>query len=202
MADGRLDDDVSFGAHSGDPIWDTEHKHIPGFTMSGENHQPEIFSDRIVLTPAWPGNKRTAIWADHPENGEEWSADLEFRVSGPERGSGNLVLWLVKDKKEVNAASIYTVGNFDGLAVVVGQAGGKGGSVRGFLNDHSVSFKDESNVDHRTFGQCDFSYRNLGRFVPLQVRQTHDTFEISVDGRPCFKTHKVGFRCATWERWG
>lgn len=51
--------------------------------------------------------------------------DIDFRATGPERGGGNLQIWYVKDGLSVvETKSIYTVGRFDGLALVVDQYAG------------------------------------------------------------------------------
>ena len=56
----------------------------------------------------------------------EWSAQLEFRATGPERGGGNLQLWYAKDgRMNIRASSIYTVGTFDGIVLVIDPYGGK-----------------------------------------------------------------------------
>lgn len=56
----------------------------------------------------------------------EWTAEFEFRATGPERGSGNLHLWYAKDGPSTLAtSSIYTVGYFDGFVLVVDAYGGK-----------------------------------------------------------------------------
>jgi len=85
---------------------------------------------------------------------------------------------------------LYTVGKFDGLVLAIGMYGGKG-SLRAFLNDKSVSFKDHHHVDNLAFASCDLNYRNTGHFIQVKVRQTSWTFEVEVDGRHCFQTHKV-----------
>lgn len=183
--------DQSFG--QGDEIWSEDHRHITGWRLSGENeYSPDILSDRIILTPPIPGNRRVAMWAEHPQQEENWSAEFQFRATGPERGSGNLQIWYAKEGyQEVGLSSIYTVGKFDGLAIVISQYGGHGGSIRGFLNDGTTSMKDHHDVDRLAFGRCDFSYRNLGRYTHVAMKQTPATFEITVDHRPCFKTSRV-----------
>ena len=56
----------------------------------------------------------------------DWTAQLEFRATGPERGGGNLQLWYAKDGPSSFAtSSIYTVGNFDGVVLVIDPYGGK-----------------------------------------------------------------------------
>lgn len=69
----------------------------------------------------------------------EWTAEFHFRASGPERGSGNLQLWYVKDgQANIGASSIYTVGKFDGFALTVDTHGGRvciQFTVSGFLLD-------------------------------------------------------------------
>lgn len=46
-------------------------------------------------------------------------------------------------------------------------------------------------MDSLAFGHCDYPYRNLGRLTKLQVKQTQDAFEVTVDDKSCFKTDKV-----------
>ena len=68
----------------------------------------------------------------------EWVAELEFRATGPERGGGNLELWYAKDgRTSVGTSSVYTVGNYDGMVLVMDPYGGKvrfpWGNVRGYM---------------------------------------------------------------------
>jgi len=54
-----------------------------------------------------------------------WAVDVDFRATGPERGGGNLQIWYARGgQEEVGTASIYTVGRFDGLALVIDQYAG------------------------------------------------------------------------------
>ena len=165
---------------------------IPGWHLSGEGHHPQILSDRIILTPPAPGGTRGAIWADAGITKTEWAAELSFRASGQERGSGNLQIWFVRDGRiAVGSNSVYTVPNFDGLVLTIDQYGGRGGTLRGFLNDGSTSYKDHHSVDSLAFGHCDFAYRNLGR--PSRVRITNGLqgFKVEIDGRQCFSSDKI-----------
>jgi mannose-binding lectin 1 len=165
---------------------------IPGWTVTGEGHAPNLMSDRVILTPPYPGNARGALWTDNTNQYAEWTAELTYRVSGPERGGGNLQIWYAKDGKQtVGMASLYTAAAFDGLVLVVDQYKGMGGTVRGFLNDGTKSFKDHHSVDSLSFGQCSFPYRNLGRFSVIQLKQTADYLQVTVDKNPCFRTDKV-----------
>ena len=55
----------------------------------------------------------------------QWELDLDFRATGPERGSGNLQIWYANlGDVQVGTSSIYTVGKFDGLALVIDQYSG------------------------------------------------------------------------------
>ena len=179
----------SFGHH--DPI--SRDGHIPGFYLGSDSHQdPQILSDRIALTPAYYGNRRGAIWADAKISQSEWVAELDFRASGPERGGGNLQIWYTRDgRSQIGTNSIYTVGRFDGLALVVDMYGGHGGSVRGFMNDGSTDYKAHHAVDSLAFGHCDFSYRNLGRPASIKIRQDAGNFEVLVEERRCFASDKI-----------
>ena len=56
----------------------------------------------------------------------EWTADFEFRATGPERGGGNLQLWYGRGgQSQVGTSSIYTVGKFDGMVLVIDTYGGR-----------------------------------------------------------------------------
>ena len=182
-------DSLSFG-HNG-PI-SPNGRAIPNWHLSGEGHTPQILSDRIVLTPPAPGGTRGALWTESSITQQYWTAELAFRASGQERGSGNLQMWFAKDgRAAVGANSVYTVNRFEGLALVVDQHGGRGGMLRGFLNDGATSYKDHQNIDSLAFGHCDFAYRNLGR--PSRVRITNDAhgFKVEIDEQACFSSEKV-----------
>ena len=107
----RLAEDLSFG-HK-DAI-SPNGRGIPGWSVSSSNHNPQILSDRIVLTPPVPGNARGALWGDNAVNAESWTAEISFRASGQDSGSGNLQFWYAKDKNQINIDSVYTAGQFDG----------------------------------------------------------------------------------------
>jgi mannose-binding lectin 1 len=167
---------------------------IPHFHLKGEGWDPEIHSDRLLLTPPWPGNKRGALWSEEPlHHAGDWEAELSFRVSGMERGGGNLQIWYTKDsQKDGPPTSLYTAHKFDGLVLVLDQYEGRGGSVRGFLNDGNMDIKSHTDPDTLAFGQCDYAYRNLGRLSTIKLMQSHGVFEVTVDGHQCFSTNKVG----------
>lgn len=165
---------------------------VAGWHTLGEGQTPQLLSDKIILTPPYPGNQRGALWADAMVSQSEWVAELEFRATGPERGGGNLQLWYAKDgRMNIGTSSIYTVGNFDGMVLVIDPYGGKGGGIRGFMNDGTLDYKNYHSVDSLAFGHCDYSYRNLGRPTKLQIKQEGNTFEIIVDNKLCFSTDKV-----------
>lgn len=151
-----------------------------------------MLSNKVILTPVSPGNQRGAIWSTATLNEAEWVADIEFRANGPERGSGNLNIWLVKHgDADVASSSIYTVGRFDGLALVVDAHGGSAGSLRGFLNDGEVDYGVRSTIHDQAFGQCDFPYRNLGRPSQIKIKQSRDNFRVEIDARLCFESSNV-----------
>lgn len=166
---------------------------VNGWHISGsDGHQPQVLSDRIILTPPVQGSKRGAAWAEKSSPYSEWSLDVDFRATGPDKGSGNMQIWYAKDgEKEIGSSSVFTVGAFDGLAIVVDQYGERGGSIRGFLNDGTKTYHAQHSVDQLAFGHCYYTYRNLGLFSHLTMRQTSDAFEVLIDDRQCFKTPKV-----------
>jgi lectin, mannose-binding 1 len=65
---------------------------VPGFTLSGNPAIPEILSDKLILTPPAPGGYRGAIWSEKTLDYDNWIVDVDFRTSGPERGTGKYVL--------------------------------------------------------------------------------------------------------------
>lgn len=147
----------------------------------------------MVLTPVAPGNQRSAVWSEQTLNHETWVADVDFRASGPERGGGNLNIWLTAGgAAEMGSSSIYTAGRFEGLGIVVdASGGGTGGMIRGFLNDGTVDFSSGRDLDGLVFGQCRYAYRNLGRPSQIKLRQGVDNFKVEIDGRLCFESDEV-----------
>lgn len=118
--------------------------------------------------------------------------DIDFRATGPERGGGNLQIWYARNgQQDVGTASVYTVGRFDGLVLVVDQYAGTGGYVRGFLNDGSTDYRAHQAVDSIAFGHCEYSYRNLGRPSRIAIKHTNTGFRVQVDGTLCFESDKI-----------
>jgi len=165
---------------------------VPNFGLQGRPNIPELLSNKLIMTPPAPGNQRGAVWAEKTVNYQNWIADVEFRANGPERGAGNLNIWLVRDGSHVvGVESLYTVGKFDGLLLVIDQYGGSGGMVRGFLNDGTNDFKSNHHLDSLAFGNCYFPYRNLGRPLQVKMRHTNDKFTVEVDSHVCFESDKI-----------
>ncbi|KAI0532130.1 legume-like lectin family protein [Xylaria digitata] len=165
---------------------------VPGFSIQGTPNVPEILSNKLILTPPVPGNARGAAWGDQPNQYREWVADVDFRANGGERGSGNLNIWLARrGSQEIGSSSIYTVGRFDGLALVIDQHGGSAGMIRGFLNDGTIDFKSHHSVDSLAFGHCYYAYRNLGRPSQIKLRQTAQAFRVEIDNRLCFESDQI-----------
>ncbi|KAF2876707.1 concanavalin A-like lectin/glucanase domain-containing protein [Massariosphaeria phaeospora] len=185
-------DNLSFGQKEGQPI-SPNLRGVPHFHVKGDGYEPEILSDRIILTPPYPGNKRGALWTEDPlHHVGDWTAELAFRAGGMERGGGNMQIWYTKEsQKNEPPASLYTAPQFDGLVLVIDQYEGRGGSIRGFLNDGSIDIKAHSDPDTLAFGQCNYAYRNLGRLSVIKMKQANGNFEVTVDDHPCFSTDKV-----------
>ncbi|KAB8289815.1 hypothetical protein EYC80_010102 [Monilinia laxa] len=182
-----LNNDLSFG-HDGKIS--PNGRAIPNFHMIGQPNYPDILSNRIVLTPPAPGNQRGAVWTEKTLQHSQWAADIEFRATGPERAGGNLNIWYAKNE-DVKLSSIYTVGKFDGLALVVDQHAGSAGYIRGFLNDGKTEYSSHHSVDSLAFGHCPYSYRNRGIPSKIHIRQTTDNFKVEVDGALCFQSNKI-----------
>ncbi|TAQ83422.1 hypothetical protein B7494_g8257 [Chlorociboria aeruginascens] len=183
-----LNSDLSFGHQ--DRI-SPSLRAIPNWNLEGSPNPPEILSNKIVLTPPAPGNARGAAWGEKVLENSEWTADIAFRATGPERGGGNLQIWYTNTGRDVGTSSIYTVGRFDGLVLIVDQYVGSGGYIRGFLSDGSIDYKSHHSVDSLAFGHCEYSYRNLGRPSRLSIRQTKDSFRVDIDGKQCFESSKI-----------
>lgn len=164
---------------------------IPGWAMLGEGHVPQLLSDRVILTPPHGGHKRGALWAEHKVTFQDWQVDLKFRAGASDRGSGSLQLWYAHDgEKTISTSDLYSVGKWEGLAIVIDTVGGVQ-KIRGFLNDGTVEYKANQNVDSLAFGHCDYVYRNLGRPSQISVHSTPSGLQVDVDGQRCFATDKV-----------
>jgi lectin, mannose-binding 1 len=178
-------DDMSFGHKQG---ISPNSFAIPGWSMLGEGHVPQLLSDKVILTPPYGGNKKGALWTESKNSLKDWQVDFEFRVGATDRGSGSLQLWYARDgSSSVSTNSIYSVGKFDGLALVLDTSNGMQ-KIRGFLNDGSTDYKSKDNIDGLAFGHCDYAYRNLGRPSSLRLKSTSSGLEVTIDGNPCFST--------------
>lgn len=163
---------------------------LKNWQVSSVNHNPQLMSDRIIITPPVPGNARGALWSESRSSSSDWTAEFEFRASGQDGGTGNLQIWYVEEKSGINTNSLYTVEKFDGLALVIDQYGGSGGKIRGFLNDGTQNFRAHAQLESLAFGHCDYNYRNLGR--PSKIKITSQNgLKVEVDGRECFRTDHV-----------
>lgn len=163
---------------------------IPGWHASSVNHDVQIFSDHIILTPPVPGHAKGALWSEARASSYDWTAQIDFRANGQELGSGNLNIWYTNDRDQVGVNSAYNAEKFDGLVLVVDQYGGSGGKIRGFLNDGTQNFRTHSSLESLAFGHCDYPYRNRGEYSRLKIDNTNG-LTVSIDGRTCFSTDKV-----------
>lgn len=180
-------DALSFGHHG---EFTAGHA-IPGWRQSGVNHAVQVMRNGIILTPPVPGNAKGALWSEAAV-GEvaDWTAQLEFRASGQETGSGNLQLWYTQNADTIGANSVYNVEKFDGLVIVIDQYGGSGGKIRGFLNDGSVNFLTSAFLESLAFGHCDYSYRNLGRPSKLKITN-QGGLTVTIDDKTCFSSSQI-----------
>ncbi|OAK94018.1 concanavalin A-like lectin/glucanase [Phaeosphaeriaceae sp. SRC1lsM3a] len=186
-------DNLSFGQKEGTYI-SPDLRTIPHWVVQGnEDYIPQILSDRVILTPPYPGNKRGSLWTSDPlHHTGDWTAELDFRASGMDRGAGNLQFWYVKESQARETPnSLYTSPKFDGMVLVIDQYEGHGGSVRGFLNDGSIDIKSHPDPDTLAFGKCDYAYRNRGLLSSLKLHHADGFLEVLIDGESCFKTDKV-----------
>ena len=183
----RLVEELSFGQKS--PL-SPHNRAIPGWRVTSSNHHIQILSDRVILTPPVPGNAKGALWADNPVNTESWTAEVQFRASGQGSGSGSLDFWFAKDRNQIDVENVYTAGQFDGLVLVIDQYGGRGGGIRGFLNDGTQNFRSQASLESLAFGHCDYSYRNLGRLSKLTVTAGNG-LSVRIDDRECFSSNKI-----------
>lgn len=186
-------ENLSFGYQPGHEI-SPNYRNIPHFAIKGtDDYEPQVLSDRVILTPPYPGNKRASIWAVDPLHHKgDWTAQFDFRATGMERGGGNLQFWYVKDSQAGEPpSSLFTAPKFDGLVLLIDQYEGHGGSIRGFLNDGTKDIKAHPDPDTLAFGKCDYAYRNRGELTPVKLHHTEEYLEVVVDGALCFKTDKV-----------
>ena len=184
-----LVEETSFGYNARAP--DTTN--LPGWKLLGEGQDIQLLSDKVILTPPYPGNKRGALWTEHTTALNEWTADFYFRANGPERAGGNLQLWYANNgEQKIGTSSIYTVGKFDGLAIVIDSHAEGRGSIRGFLNDGTSDYQARHPaIDSLAFGHCEYNYRNLGRPSRLQVKHSQSGLEVRIDERTCFSSSVI-----------
>src|SRR3982751_2012735 len=76
-------DNLSFGQKEGAYI-SPDLRTIPHWNVKGnDDYIPQILSDRIILTPPYPGNKRGSLWTQDPlHHSGDWTAELDFRATG------------------------------------------------------------------------------------------------------------------------
>lgn len=162
--------------------------------MGDGGHVPPVLSDRIILTPPHPGNRRGWLWTQTANTDTDWQVDFEFRSNGPDRGDGSLNIWYAKDGPgAIGSSHLYSVGKFTGMVVSVDQYKGLGGTVRVFLNDGTKDFKQVDSVDDHALAMCMFPYRDTGFFIPMTLRNTDKGLELFVNGQPCAHAEKVRF---------
>lgn len=165
---------------------------IPHYHVTGSPNRPDVLSNKVILTPMGVGHQRASIWGERPLERSSWVADVDFRANGPERAGGNLNIWLTKEgRTTVRENSVYTVGRFEGLVLVIDQYGGSGGMLRGFLNDGTTDYAHQTNIDALAFGHCQIAYRNLGRPSQVKIQHTGSTFKVDVDGHACFESDRI-----------
>ena len=180
-------DDLSFGHKQG---ISTNSFAIPGWSMLGEGYVPQLLSDKVILTPPYGGNKKGALWTENKNTLQDWQVDFDFRVGATERGAGNLQLWYANNGvQEVSTSSIYTVGKFDGLVLVIDTLSGVQ-KIRGFLNDGKTEYRSHGNVDGLAFGHCDYNYRNRPT-SRLTLKSTSSGLSVTIDDKPCFSSTKI-----------
>lgn len=179
---------LSFGHKQ--PISDNQFS-IPGWSLLGEGHVPQILSDKVVVTPPVGGNKRGALWTENKNTQDQWTLAVDFRVNGDERAGGNMNIWYLRDgPSTVSTGSVYTTSKFEGLVIVVDTVGGVQ-KIRGFLNDGSTDYKGQQSIEGLAFGHCDYRYRGLGRPSQLQIMHSTSGLEVRIDNQPCFSTSRV-----------
>ncbi|KAA8910997.1 concanavalin A-like lectin/glucanase domain-containing protein [Sphaerosporella brunnea] len=184
----EVDPDFSIGSRF--PISD-DRRTVPNFQIFGA---PQLFGDRIILTPPAPGNQRVGVWSRLPNPHDEWTLTTEFRANGGERAGGSLNLWYTargfKDGSGSGTDTIYTSTPWDGLALVIDSHSGAP-QVRGYLNDGRTNYANHHNPISLAFGHCDLDYRNKGALTQLTLTQTSRLLKVEVDGRLCFQTEKA-----------
>ncbi|KAF3915397.1 hypothetical protein AA313_de0208094 [Arthrobotrys entomopaga] len=183
----NYDPTFSFGHQH--PISKDGGKTIEHFEVIGN---PQILSDRVILTPPQPGNQRSAIWSDHSNHHDNWEVHVPFRVSGSERSGGSLQVWYTYRGAPITGTStIYSAKPFEGLAIVVDSASGSG-NIRGYLNDGTTDYSIHHHTQSLAFGQCNAAYRNLGRISDLKIIYKKDIgLKVLLDDFLCFQTNQV-----------
>jgi mannose-binding lectin 1 len=156
--------------------------------------KPKVLPDRVLLTDQGVPNQKNAMWADNKNDRSEWGVAFRFLATGmhDNTGSGNFNLWYVKDgSRTVQTSDVYNTPAFEGLVISVDSDNGRGGIVRGYVNDGTKDFRHNHHLETLAFGHCNFLYRNTHKIALISIKQTKDYLEVLTDGRTCFRSDVV-----------
>lgn len=59
------------------------------------------YSDQIILNPPSPPSQVGAVWSQKPNDLQEWSLEIMYRVNGPEHGGKGMAIWYTAGRSNV-----------------------------------------------------------------------------------------------------
>ncbi|KAK9457044.1 concanavalin A-like lectin/glucanase domain-containing protein [Dipodascopsis uninucleata] len=148
-----------------------------------------VENDRVFLTTPGDKGQSGGIWTKNANSYETWTTEITFRVSGSDIPSGGMAIWYTAER--ATTGSVFgSSDNWDGLAIIIDSSGGQG-SVRGHLNDGSITYSTLPEPQEQSFDKCALRYRNTGSLISLKLSVGPRLLKVEVDGRPCFEHHNI-----------
>ncbi|CAN6629820.1 protein Emp47p [Trichomonascus vanleenenianus] len=148
-------------------------------------------NSRAMLTPLDQGLQHGSLWTKSRNSHQEWTLDVQMSVAGPVSPGGSLALWYSANPNEPGPVH-GSRDQWDGLAIMLDSSGeDEQGTLRGHLNDGSVSYQSFAKPIEKAFSLCKINYRNTGALFSIRVGYGKGSLVVDVNGQKCFETDKV-----------
>ncbi|CAO3642159.1 unnamed protein product [Cunninghamella blakesleeana] len=162
---------------------------VPFWSTGGDTI---LAPDRIQLATSVPGSKGW-IWSDLTNEYDEWSAHLNFRITGSQiHGGRGLAFWYTKEAS-TEGPIFGAKDKWEGLSIWLVSNNPKTHEplIMGFLNDGSTALAS-GGVDptKKAIGQCSIDFRNTDQPVRLRVTYKDNAISVLVDTT----SHDLNFR--------
>ena len=150
--------------------------------------------DKIILTSLKRGNQLGSLWSKHRNPFDEWTLEMDISVSGPASVGGGLGIWYTTQSNKDGPVH-GNQDNWDGLGLLldsVDTTAGEDGTLRGHLNDGSVSYIGQgSRPDSQAFSMCRVNFRNTGGPFTIRMGYGKGSLVVDINGQKCFETDRI-----------